>query len=221
MKIVLPAVLFIFFHLTAYADLVTGDIRGIITTETGEAIAGATVTVTSPALMGSRSVNTDQAGSFRLLRLPPGAYDLIASASGFSNKQVAGIVVHLGVTNEIENIQLVFEMLAETITIQAARETIDTRSTTIGRNIDDTEFKKLPVGRAYQTIATLLPGVTLDTAEFDPGRLRNTPSILGSSAPENAYYVDGMGTTESLWGLNGAQLTFNFIDEIQVLAGRL
>jgi outer membrane receptor protein involved in Fe transport len=212
------AVLFIQFAITAQADLLTGDIRGTIQIENGDPIAGVTITVTSPALMGNKSELTDSNGSFRFLKLPPGTYDLTVNADGFMTRQISGIVVHLGQTTDLQKVQLVVTKLAETVTVEADPETIDITSTTVGKNIPDEDFNTLPVGRSYQTIATLTPGVTLDTAEYDPGRLRNTPSILGSSAPENAYYVDGMATTDSLWGLNGTQLTFNFIDEIQVLA---
>src|SRR5690348_7141970 len=69
----------------AYAQGVqTGTIRGVVHDEQGLAVPGVTVTVTSPALQGVRTVVTDSTGGFTMPNLPPGAYTVTYELSGFA-----------------------------------------------------------------------------------------------------------------------------------------
>ena len=51
--------------------------------------------------------------------------------------------------------------------------------------------------------------------------LKDTPSIMGSSGPENSYTVNGVDVTSSLAGLNVTQLNFDFIEATEVRTGGL
>ncbi|MFH1177923.1 MAG: TonB-dependent receptor [Acidobacteriota bacterium] len=203
----------------AVADVTTGEIAGTVLTADGAPLPGALVEAASDKLMGTMTVTTDEHGEFLLLLLPPGDYALTVRAPGFGERAVSAVPVRLGRTTTVEPVRLALPRFAEEVAVTAARPLLDTASTTIGGNLAAKVFAALPVGRAYQTIAALVPGVTLDLAEYDPDRLKDTPSFLGSSVSESSYIVDGMATTEPVWGNNGTQLTFSFIDEIEVLSG--
>ena len=51
-------------------SILEGKITGTITDDKGEPLPGATVEITSPALMGKRSVVTSARGTFVFLSLP-------------------------------------------------------------------------------------------------------------------------------------------------------
>jgi hypothetical protein len=59
----------------------TGRIKGIVSdAQSGARLPGATVSVSSPALIGgARSVLTDESGRYELDNLPPGVYRLEVS----------------------------------------------------------------------------------------------------------------------------------------------
>src|SRR4051812_40665035 len=61
-----------------------GRITGIVReASSNSAIAGASVTVTGPALIGPpRSTQTAEDGRYEVLNLPPGTYDVTVSVSG-------------------------------------------------------------------------------------------------------------------------------------------
>ncbi|HEY3170130.1 MAG TPA: carboxypeptidase-like regulatory domain-containing protein, partial [Thermoanaerobaculia bacterium] len=61
----------------------TGEIFGIVRDEEGRPLPGVTVTVSSPALQGTRTATTDSAGEYRFPLLPPGQYQLSIAMSGF------------------------------------------------------------------------------------------------------------------------------------------
>ena len=50
------------------------------------------------------------------------------------------------------------------------------------------------------------------------GRDRD-PSVAGSSGPENSYILDGVTTTDPAFGGGGANLPFEFVQEVQVKTG--
>ena len=51
------------------------------------------------------------------------------------------------------------------------------------------------------------------------GRDRD-PSVAGSSGPENSYILDGINTTDPAFGGGGANLPFEFVQEVQIKTGR-
>src|SRR5262245_56632886 len=65
----------------------TGTIRGTVKDQQGLALPGATITATSAALQGERTVVTDTDGNFLFRAIPPGTYKLKVELSGMSPVQ--------------------------------------------------------------------------------------------------------------------------------------
>ena len=61
----------------------TGTVTGKVTDPSGLPVPGATITVTSPALQGSRTAVSSGNGDYAIPFLPPGDYLLIVEISGF------------------------------------------------------------------------------------------------------------------------------------------
>ena len=88
------------------------------------------------------------------------------------------------------------------VVVTAARPAIDPNSTTVGANISAEEFEALPTERDYLTITSLLPQAN---ASF----LGDDVNIAGSTGQENAYYIDGMNTTDPYKAIGGTELPYN------------
>src|SRR5437762_3097110 len=67
----------------AMAQETTAGIQGVVRDASGGTVAGATVEVTSPNLIGNRRVQTDEGGNYRIAALPPGTYTMTVTAKGF------------------------------------------------------------------------------------------------------------------------------------------
>src|SRR5690606_26998398 len=67
----------------AAAQIPTGAIAGRVLDQAGEAVPGVTVTATSPALQGARTVVTSELGDYVLPLLPPGTYEVRFELQGF------------------------------------------------------------------------------------------------------------------------------------------
>src|SRR5437016_1591452 len=75
----------------AFAQETTAGVQGIVKDATGGVLPNASVEVTGPALIGTRKVQTDDGGNYRIAALPPGAYTMTISAKGFRTSKLGGI----------------------------------------------------------------------------------------------------------------------------------
>ena len=78
----------------------TGVLRGAVVDAQALAVPGVTVTVTSPALQGSRSTVSVTDGTFAIGLLPPGEYDVTFAIQGFA-PETRQATVSLGQSTEL------------------------------------------------------------------------------------------------------------------------
>lgn len=201
------AVLFLSFGLLAQT---TGIIQGTVVDNNKEPLPGATLEISSPALQGTRVTTSDVNGFFIFRALPPGMYKLKATMQGFGPLEQTDIQVFLDKTITLTiQMQPAFE---EIITITGESPLIDITDTTTGANITQELIKDLPAGRTYQSLA-MLAGTAV------PGGLGDNPSFMGASAAENRYIIDGIDTTDAAFGTTGTNVTYNFVQEVEIKTG--
>ncbi len=82
------------FH--AHAQYDNGSLVGTIKDPTGAPIANATVTITNEATAIATTVKTNSAGDYEVPTLKVGAYDISATAQGFSSTRATNITVSVG-----------------------------------------------------------------------------------------------------------------------------
>lgn len=188
----------------------TGTLKGKVVDDKGQPLPGVTLEVSSPALQGTRVAQSDVNGVFRFPVLPPGSYTLKATMEGFAELEQRDVKVGLDRTVTLTvQMQPAFE---EKITVTGESPVIDITSTTTGANFPEELIEDLPSGRTYQDLAFLAPGAV-------DGGLGDNPSIMGSSSAENRYLIDGMDTTDAAFGTTGTDVTYNFIQEMEVKSG--
>src|SRR6476619_3048111 len=78
----------------AYAQ--DASVIGTVTDETKSVLPGATVTATNIETGRQASGVTDERGSYRILRMPPGKYKLQAELQGFSSVVVPEVELLVG-----------------------------------------------------------------------------------------------------------------------------
>jgi hypothetical protein len=194
----------------------TGSIGGRVNDSSNAPLPGVTVEATSPALQGVRIAVSDWAGLYRLPLLPPGNYTVAFTLTGFAPKKNAAIPVSLGKETTLD--VALAPALTESITVGSFAPPIDTSSNTLGTNLNSTQIETLPTQRDYSSVAQITPGVSTDAIQSDD---KQTPTITvyGSSGAENAFYIDGVNTTNMEYGFQGKELNFEFIDAFEVKTG--
>src|SRR5262249_1118705 len=106
---------------------------------------------------------------------------------------------------------------AEEITVVGEAPVVDTTSAELGTNMDTRTIETLPTARNYSSVVQITPGVSSDA---NPANAQQTTiTVYGSSGAENAFYIDGINTTNVEYGFQGKELNFEFIEAIDVKTG--
>jgi outer membrane receptor protein involved in Fe transport len=194
----------------------TGSIEGIVTDPNGAAVKGAAVTVTSPNLISAQTATSKDDGRFQILNLPPGTYKISVDASGFGKYEKDQVVVNLGKTSSVDA-QLALATATATVTVTGGAA-VDVTQTSTGSNVSTEQFSNFPTQRTVQGLFTIAPTVTRSGQRDATGRDRD-PSVAGSSGPESNFILDGVNTTDPAFGGSGANLPFEFVQEVEIKTG--
>jgi hypothetical protein len=187
----------------------TGQLQGTVTDSGGLVLPGVSVTVSGPALQGTRDTVTDANGNYVIRGLPAGDYTVRFELSSFKTiDQKATIAV--GQPKEV-NANLPVAGVAESVQVTADTVASAVTTTTGGLNITSNEVNNLPLGRTLQNIALLSPGLTANTP--NAGQL----AISGAFAYDNTFLVDGVDVNDNLYGSANALYIEDAVDQTQVL----
>ena len=194
----------------AAQDYTSGVITGTVTDESGNAVSGAAVTLTSKEQGFTRTATSGGNGAFRFTGLPSGDYNVAVEAAGSGGFQATDVRVLAGQTADL------------TIQLSASQDIVVTgaqiqafEGTTTGLNVDVEELvKTVPLSRNLTSVILLAPGTTGGDSAFG-----NLASVGGSSVAENAYYVNGLNTTNFDNYLGSAQVPFDMYKSVEVKSG--
>ena len=89
-----------------WAQMSTGAIAGTVSDNSGAVLPGVTVALTGARLIaGTQTVVTDQTGTYRFDRLPPGSYDVKFEIAGFRSVDRRDIAIDAAFTATV-NVQM-------------------------------------------------------------------------------------------------------------------
>ena len=114
----------------------TAQISGTVMDQSGAVLPGVEVTARETETGLTRSVVSNETGSYVLPNLPVGPYRLEAGLPGFRKFTQTGIVLQVG-SNPVINIGLEVGQASETIEVQANAALVETRATGVGQVIDN------------------------------------------------------------------------------------
>jgi len=194
------------------AQSVSGNLEGHVISFQNKFLDGVNILVKSEA-RGTWGAVTDHAGYFKLVGLPAGNVDAEFQHIGYQTKKQIDIKIHLGKTTDLGIIQLDTKTLeSDEIIITAATAIIDPYSTELGANLNAEQFEMLPTERDFYSIIALLP-------QANTSYLGDDVNVGGSTGQENAYYIDGMNTTDMYKGIGGTELPYNFVEAVEFKSG--
>jgi hypothetical protein len=209
-KTLLIIILFMGLHLTIVAQEQRGSIRGTIYGSEGNPLPGVTATVSSEALMGTKSYVTSETGSFRFPALPPGTYTIRTEMPGFKTVTRDGLIVRLGA---VVTVNLIMEMspVEEEVTVTAKAPAIDVKQAKIAINMDKQLLENVPLKREFNDILESIPGAVRDSSYY---RRRN---IHGSSWDSNSVEIDGQTFSDPVDVYGITNINYDIIEEIEAV----
>jgi outer membrane receptor protein involved in Fe transport len=192
----------------------TGTVEGTVTDPQGAVVPGVSVTLSGPNLIRAQTTTSDTDGYYRFAQVPPGRYTLeVAAAKGFNAYKTENVAVNLAKGTTVP-VQLSIAGGNISVDVVGAPD-IDQTTNVQGANVSTEFFSNIPTSRTVQGLYTIAPTVARSGLRDASGRDRD-PSVAGSSGPENSYILDGINTTDPAFGGGGANLPFEFVQEVQI-----
>jgi hypothetical protein len=175
-----------------YGQEELATITGVVTDPAQGVMPGVTVTVRNTDTNISHALVTNESGYFTVTDLPPGAYELSASKTGFAAYRQTGIVLETGQTLR-SDVRLEVGSVAETVTVRADPAPLNTENGAIkGDVIVYSEIQDMPLnGRNFTDLTYTVPGVVANAQGGSGGII----AVNGARGDSTSYYVEGFGDT--------------------------
>ncbi|MGA7110503.1 MAG: carboxypeptidase regulatory-like domain-containing protein [Terracidiphilus sp.] len=208
----------------------TGGMQGTVKDPSGAVVPGASVTVTTPTLVGSKVVDTDASGYYRLANLPPGNYTILVKAQGFDTLKRENVNLEVGHLPTI-NLTLSVGAVNTVVEVKTEGPMIDETTTTTLTNIPQETLQDIPHGTSFQSVIQFAPAARNEPLEgsnmlsngsgsSSPGNGSNGGafgfSIGGGADSENSYLVEGQETANIIGGYSHTNVPMDFIQEVQM-----
>ena len=121
--------------------------------------ARAEVSVVEVSTNDTRSLTSDERGSWVLPNLKPGTYRIVVSLDGFKTAAMDNVKLDVQGVRDVE-VSLETGAVAETVTVSGQAAAVEVTSSTISQTIENKRMVDLPLnGRNPFSLATLAPGV--------------------------------------------------------------
>lgn len=198
------------------AQELAATIMGNVTDTSGSVIAGAKIVIAQNGGNGvSRTVISDQAGSYTATNLSAGSYTVTVSAAGFTEFTGKNLVLNVAQHRSLD-VVLHPGSVTTTVTVEENTFQIDTVSSEQADTISGTQVRELELNnRNFEQLVTLQPGVVSGLPDEVGFGLNNATviSVNGARSTANNWTVDGADINDS--GSNGTLLNVPSVDAIQ------
>jgi outer membrane receptor protein involved in Fe transport len=175
----------------ASAQTTTGTISGHVVDTQGLALPGVTVSATSVNLQGARTAVTSGNGDYIFTALPSGIYTVRYELGGFQTQEKTASVAPTQVLPL--DVTMGVAAVSETINVVGQSAEVLTQTAQVATNFKQDMVANLPTNRDINASLLLAPAV-------HPTGPSGAYSVAGSMSFETLYMVNGVNVTENLRG---------------------
>jgi hypothetical protein len=201
---------------SAWAQLASQTaLVGTVTDSEGLAIPRAPIVAVNLGTNDTYEAITNDQGYYHIQFVRPGRYEVSLTMTGFIPSKTTGVEV---ATNQVvrTDIKLQVGNLAESVTVEAKAQVLDTDRPTVSTTINQEAIVQLPLnGRNVWNLAATTPGV-LGGLNSDIGL-----SFRGAGQREiqNSLSLDGINATANLLAATSMRPIADAVAEVQVQTG--
>ena len=194
----------------------TGTVQGTVKDNQDGVVPGATATIRNTQTNSTRTVVSDDNGSYRFLNMPVGDYELTIELSGFAKYVRSGITLSVN-QDAVIDVRIQPASISEAIEVNADAPLLNTTTPEVGVRFDTTRVAELPVsGATFRDIFALAlsaPGVS-QLGSGQTGFASGTNfSSNGMRVRSNNFMIDGQDSNDP--SVTGRQQPINNTDIIQ------
>ncbi len=216
-RLLLSAVLMIFFASAVAWGGVTGSISGTVKDPSGAVVPGATVTALQTETGIQQTTHTDAQGFYTFPLLPVGHYEINVQQTGFKEFHQSGLVIDVNSALRTD-VTLEVGAVTQSVNVHAAAVQVETTNTQMGELIGSTKIETIPLnGRSYTDLLALQPGVVpISSGETSAipvsgGLNGGALSVSGQRESANGFMVNGANVEE---GVNNGTAIIPNLDSI-------
>ena len=202
----------------------SATMSGVVHDANGGLVPGVSVTAKHTESGLTRTVITNETGSYRLPSLPVGEYEVTAELTGFKQQVRRGVT--LAVAQEaVVNLTLDVGDLKEQITVTEEAQIVNTTMSSTSGLVTGEQVKDLPLnGRSFLELMRLNSDVITNRSNTANGD-QPSFSIAGKRPDQNRFTINGMdyvgnnaaGVYTSPQGISGYLLGVDAVREFNVL----
>jgi outer membrane receptor protein involved in Fe transport len=184
----------------------TGKIAGTVTEQgRGDPLVGANVTVAGTRLGAS----TEPDGTYFILNVPPGVYDLHVALIGYQSATIKNVRVEVDRTAKIDVQCAASAVGLDEVVVRAIAPPFQRDATASVSVVSSEQIAELPA-KDFADILALQAGVAGSG---------NNLYIRGGRSNEVAYLIDGMYVKDPVLGSRGTTIHNDAISELQLMSG--
>jgi hypothetical protein len=217
---------------SAFAQLSSATLSGVVRDPTGAVIAKASVVLSNVDTGIGRPGNSNETGNYVFVDVTPGRYALKVTAEGFTTKQVSAFVLAVNQTATID-VTLAPGAQSEVVTVDASTEQLQTSTAELGTVIATHQVNDLPLnGRNFTQLLSLTPGVSPISvgqnsmggrtggfaAPIAEGAEFTFPSVNGATNRSNYFLTDGMSNFAAFLSTYAVPPIVDAIQEFKVVS---
>src|SRR5690242_18989130 len=139
----------------AFAQQTTATMLGTVSDPSGAAVPDVKIQASNMATKVNRETVSDSTGAYSLPNLPPGAYRITASKTGFQSSRVENVTLQVEQVARVD-IRLQVGNVTETVDVSASAALLQTATSSVGTVIAAGKIADLPLnGRNFIQLAQL------------------------------------------------------------------
>jgi Carboxypeptidase regulatory-like domain/TonB dependent receptor len=190
-----------FFAVTGFAQNFRGEISGIVTDQSDNALPGSVVRATDNATGIAYTSASSSAGQFSFTDLPIGDYTVTITQGGFSTLEFKDIHVAAG---QVYNVpaRLSVASTATTVEVSAAGVALETTNTTLVSSLPTSTVQNLPMnGRDFTQMIAAVPGWAGNPTNGLAG------SLNGARQNQVNWQIEGSDDNDPWWNFPATNQT--------------
>jgi outer membrane receptor protein involved in Fe transport len=195
----------------AFAQSINGSISGVVSDERGDAVAGATVTVSNVDTGVTRDDTTNDEGLYRISGLPVGFYSVKVERSGFGSGEERSNVSS-GVDTTV-NFKLGAGQIKAQVEVSDSGALLETTQSQVSKTVDQRRILELPGRNSLNGLALLNPGV-LPNQNSRPG---SGFAVNGNRTRSNNFTIDGANNNDQSLSIPRQGLPPEALGEFQII----
>jgi hypothetical protein len=196
----------------------TASVLGTVTDTTGAVVPTAIVTATNLATAAKAAVSTDAAGSYTLLQLRPGDYQVAVEAPGFKRAVQSKVTLQVD-QRQLLDFKLELGQVSDSVSVSAEAAGIQAETATVGAAMTNLQTSELPLnGRNFLQLNQLIPGTQPQVKGSNLSTQGGGIEVHGLPETANNFWLNGVDNSTITIGQYVANIPVYSIEEFRVMS---